>query len=326
MKVLYALVVTAFWTSTLGCSSTDSSDRRGPKQPADRDTIGSKSPQDTQAPNTPTSPSTPSPTPSLPLACKLENTFNIIGGTRSKTTGDVVSSTVSINDNSGSFCTGTIIGPQHIVTAAHCLTETSAAQVRIGFGSDGVSSSAIKVVNILAHPKFSNGLGDNQANYDIGIIAFEGSLPDGYRPANIASPNLNTTGDDKIIAGYGITSDSDKSNFSLNQVIAKIAKFYPQYKELDLEEGTGRGTCNGDSGGPIFPLRESIASKAESCLEVLGATSRAARFSRSGSCDEGNGIFTDVRLYQGWMSCNFKRFGKPLPTLQDDDSKVDCQP
>ena len=80
-----------------------------------------------------------------------------------------------------------------------------------------------------------------------------------------------------------------------------------------MQEGMGVGSCYGDSGGPAY-----IQSGGQ--LTVIGATSRGS------NCDTGDGLYTDVRYYQGWLKCTAKEFGQPLGSLLNDSSNEACKP
>lgn len=266
--------------------------------------------------NVPNPPEDPKPTET----CNHQMS-NIIGGALARENGYAIRSTVSLNENKRSFCTGIIIGPNHIVTAAHCLDEISPSRVEIGFGIKGETKSDLKVTNVAIHPKYSSGSRPNQPYYDIGVIVFSGSLPPGYEAVDIAPVTFSSTTENVLLAGYGITSDNESSSTParLHEVETTVQTYLKKQMEFELKEGTGRGSCSGDSGGPLFVKVKGAPTRPNACLQVMGAVSRGPS-----SCDPGNGIYTDVRLFQGWMACNFSSFGKPLTKLIDDASNVDC--
>ncbi len=217
-------------------------------------------------------------------------------------------STVSLKAN-GALCTGTIIGPNQVITAAHCMHGT--AGLTIGFGPSGSRIPGIKVIGARAHPSWSDGNSDR--THDIGMVIFEGTLPENLGPVSISPLTGIADGVATILAGYGHTSKAKNGAGTLRRVTAKIKRFIQEDKEFSMQEGLGVGACYGDSGGPAYI--ESAGS-----LTVIGATSRGS------NCDSGDGIYSDVRQYQGWFKCTAKEFGKPLGYLLNDASNAACKP
>ena len=150
--------------------------------------------------------------------------------------------------------------------------------------------------------------------FDIGIISFSGKLPSNLESATIGAPSLVTGGREVILAGYGLAKQEDDSTVGpLRQVHVKIGKIAPDDRLIYLESNTGKGGCNGDSGGPSFVDDRGT-------LKVIGATSGPGPTMEEIPCDKGHGTYTDITLYQGWMKKTFAAQNNPLTTLADDSS------
>jgi hypothetical protein len=229
----------------------------------------------------------------------------IVGGSVvSVDTDPVMHSTVALIGN-GSICTGTLIGPNQIITAAHCLTNTFG--LKIASGTNPTPTPGLRIIKVRKHPRWSQG------PFDVGIVVFEGTLPPNLRPVAITPLGEISSGQQTILAGYGVTGEVRSDSGTLRKVTARIKNFQTLDKEFSMQEGLGVGSCYGDSGGPAYIELNGV-------LTVIGATSRG------NNCDSGDGIYGDVRYFQGWFKCTAKEFGKPLKILANDTSNVDCLP
>ena len=126
-------------------------------------------------------------------------------------------------------------------------------------------------------------------------------LPGGHRPSGGAGPST--------------------AAFTQVPLKPELSMYYfdTTNRLMGIETYTGKGGCNGDSGGPAF------IDNGET-LSLVGATHGTSQGMDSVTCDKGQGTWTMVNLFQGWMKCTFAAHGNPLPTLADDSSSTDCQP
>jgi len=214
-----------------------------------------------------------------------------------------------------STCTGTLIGPSHIVTAGHCLKSATAVYVGWGPQFSGPESS-ITVTGFTAHQQWTDNVSDRK--FDIGVVSFKGTLPANMHPVPFALSGDVTVGSELLLAGYGLAAQEDPETAGiLRQVKVKAAVINNKDRILTIEVGTKRGGCNGDSGGPAFTSAGGI-------LKLVGATSGPGAGMENVKCDEGHGTWVMVNMYQGWMKCTFVAHGNPLTSLADDASASEC--
>jgi len=236
------------------------------------------------------------------------------------------------------FCSAVRIGPNQIATAAHCLA-APIPEMQIGFGpgcTDVLDSqescraqqptkeASIKVLTTTVHPLFSSealrDLGHGDDYHDIGMIVFQGELAVATTPianfADFPTDNQELGQDHELIkTGFGSISDDDDSKPALRSVRLRVVRSDPANGELEYMRHQNRGTCPGDSGGPGF-----ISTKGDK-QKLVGITSRGPDmdFRNSGdnemSCNDGNGIDTDIRYYRDWLQCAGDQLNRKLDSL-----------
>ncbi len=190
------------------------------------------------------------------------STQPIIGGEASRA-GDFPT-TVAISN--GGLCTGTLIAPDLVLTAAHCITPSLLGagsqqqvtdQTQVIFDADNVfggSGLARRAAETIPHPDFSiNGLGDD----DIGLIRLSSPITD-----RIPTP-INRIHDDAKIGisvtqvGYGATQVGGSGAGQLFALRDKKTTNCSSFggsnaNLLCFSQTDGSGKCQGDSGGPSF--------------------------------------------------------------------------
>ncbi|SMF28396.1 S1 family peptidase [Pseudobacteriovorax antillogorgiicola] len=258
--------------------------------------------------------------------------FGIVQGTVARNEDPVTASTVKVY-LPGGHCTGTLIGPNQIVTAAHCFESgsdatqlkflTSANSVKIGMGVNGQVLQNVAVESFVVHPCYEGILGDAETGrylervyYDVGLITFSGTLPTEFAPVNIATPAELQSQPRVTIAGYGAYSQNDRNVRPLTQVDTFIEEINA-LQEIQLEVN-GKGACFGDSGGPTY-----IADSSGN-LKLVGSTTGPGRASDY-SCEDGSGTMMDITSYRGWIKCSLEAMNEPLDYLDFDDSAQFCK-
>ena len=231
------------------------------------------------------------------------------------------------------LCTAVRIGPNQIVTAAHCL-ESPIPEMSLGYGhscpedqdssepctSEGSATPprpipGIEILAVAIHPEFTistrRGLSLGNDYHDIGLIVFSGKLPVKVTPIasfdDFPTAKSGRSAPTLVKTGFGATSDRDNGEIGLRRVSLKVARFDGAHGEFEYVRRTGRGTCPGDSGGPAFALADQSPVLAGLTSRGPGLLHRKAQQGRSlignDSCDEGNGIDTDARYYRAWLTC-----------------------
>ncbi|MEN0058063.1 MAG: trypsin-like serine protease [Bdellovibrio sp.] len=233
----------------------------------------------------------------------LENTTDdsgIIGGKAVAANTALANSTVALFDLvQGTLCSGTIVGPHLVLTAAHCVNPSTIDGLRVVFSTnvDKGLSTAVVVRAAMIHPGYDpERYGDTA---DIALVRFQGSLPKGYTPAPLLTDFLSLNeGTDVTVAGYGLNWSWVVSRGSgiLRFTSLQVEKLNFSTSELSLSQSAVHSVCSGDSGGPAYILYQGR-------LHVVGVASRVGSSAKwlMPKCFD-IAIYTRVDFYRDWIS------------------------
>ncbi|WP_413575217.1 S1 family peptidase [Bdellovibrio sp. HCB290] len=206
----------------------------------------------------------------------------IINGKSVERDSQVANATVALmlvdGDRLRTFCTGTLISKDLIVTAGHCLEPIqSGYEVVISFGSETFYSKGEgdirEIDRALSYDMVTPQAGDGTSRAsvelrDLALIKLRTLAPRWALPVPVlgSEARLNA-GQEVLLAGFGRTNEklSEMSKYLLTTHVRVLGV---QDRKIIVDQSQGTGACWGDSGGPAFL-------QTESGLVVVGATSGA---------------------------------------------------
>jgi hypothetical protein len=168
-------------------------------------------------------------------------------------------SVVEIDSSAGELCSGAVIAPDLILTAAHCVLQR--ASYRVVVVDERFRRFSVKAVAAAMHPAFVPGTTPrDQPGVDLAIIKLAEPLGPDFVPFEVGSVPGVGQGDFVNLAGYGLTAENQRGSARVLRSTRLVALGTLQVAnrvlvvadEDKLAETSGSGACRGDSGGPIL--------------------------------------------------------------------------
>jgi secreted trypsin-like serine protease len=213
----------------------------------------------------------------------------IVGGSITSTPQPWVA---ALLQNGRQGCGGSLIAPQWVVTAAHCVSGgANPTQVRVGSLNRSSGGQVISISQKIIHPSYSTS--NINGGNDIALLKLASPVS-GITPIGIAAsaPGTNTS---VRLYGWGQTtpqSGGDGGSEQLKQldttIIASSSCANYRTGDLCLRGTTSATACYGDSGGPALVGGA-----------LVGATSRAG--GNNSTCGTTNVLYTSVVYFKNWI-------------------------
>jgi len=235
-----------------------------------------------------------SPKPLVDARGNIQSGARIVGGTEA--TPHSWPHQVALFIDNMYFCGGSLISTEWVLTAAHCMDGAGFVEVVMGahnIRENEASQVTKRSTDFFTHENWSSWLLTN----DLALIKLPEAVELNENIATVSLPSSDVSvGTTVTPTGWGKPSDSSggtsdvlrqvdvpiMSNSDCNSIYGNIGDGI-----ICIDAAGGKGTCNGDSGGP---------------LNYNGATYGITSFGSSAGCEKGYpDAFTRVNYYLDWI-------------------------
>jgi hypothetical protein len=172
--------------------------------------------------------------------------------------GDRVVPILTKGPEGSGLCTGIVLTPDILLTAAHCVRPPSDMAILLHDAGGGYT--LVPVARAERHPGYrADAIVARKVSIDAGLVELATPLGAAFRPATLGD-SAPGVGDAVTIVGFGERRAGDtKSSGVLRQ--ADLAVRAPLSHILLWAKGVeaGSGACSGDSGGPMFASEGTVA-------------------------------------------------------------------
>lgn len=232
----------------------------------------------------------------------------IVGGGAPSAEG-IGRSVVTIVGSRGNFCTGAVIAPRLVLTAAHCVQPGATYKI-VEYGADR-QPQLQDVKNIATHPSFSmQAMTAHRATADVALLQLDAPAKGRNAPV-LGVPQVPiVVGSRFTIAGIGVTVRGDGKSGGTVRAAGLVATGRPGTLQIRLVDPVGQGTrdglgaCTGDSGGPVFEDRQGGT-------VLVGVVSWSTGPNGTAGCGGMTGV-TPLTLYRDWIVQTARQWGSAL--------------
>lgn len=156
------------------------------------------------------------------------------------------------SNGAAGFCTGIVVSPTVVMTAAHCVTAPQ--NLRVHYPEPDRSPVLLGVTSIARHPGYRpDAVRRRERSVDLALLHLADPLPARFTAATFASTNSASPGNAFTLSGYGLAREGDGASSGRLRSAVLVAR--PPLSDLLLwahDPGNAEtGACTGDSGAPL---------------------------------------------------------------------------
>jgi secreted trypsin-like serine protease len=231
----------------------------------------------------------------------------MVGGAPKSSDG-VARSVVTIVGSRGNFCSGALIAPDLVLSAAHCVTPDADYKL---VDYDGAQPSLRDVRRVAVHPQFNTqNIAAHRASADVALLQLAAPLRG--RPLAVTAAPLEpiAPGQEFVVAGIGVSIRGDGKSGGSVRAASLISTSQPGRLQIRLvdpatqNQRAGLGACTGDSGAPVAQQQDGRA-------KIVGVVSWSTAPNNAAGCGGLTGV-TPLTLYRDWILQTARSWGATL--------------
>jgi hypothetical protein len=191
------------------------------------------------------------------LALAPHSAAAIVGG--QPDAGPLSRSAIMVLSSRGGVCSGVVVAPDAVLTAAHCAS--GAPDYRVHYRGDDGQPVLLEPAGLAVHPGYDKGaVAGRRRSIDLALVRLAAPLPARFAPATLTAA-IGGAGETVVFGGYGVAREGDaRSTGTFRTVELPIIEPYGRSTILVWAKGpTAAGACQGDSGGPVATATGAIA-------------------------------------------------------------------
>ncbi|MEA2942590.1 MAG: hypothetical protein QOD09_3119 [Bradyrhizobium sp.] len=243
--------------------------------------------------------------PALAFALLAHPASAIVGGGGAPAE-SISRAVVTIIGSRGSFCTGSVIAQDLVLTAAHCVLPGADYKVIL---PGETPPRLLDVKRVAPHPQFNvQAIVAHRASADVALLQLAAALPASKAPAPLGAPMIPIQiGARFTVAGVGVTRRGDGKSGGTIRAADLTVTGKPGTLQIRLVDPVtnnlreGLGACTGDSGAPAFEMQGGRA-------VIVGVVSWSTGANNTGGCGGVTGV-TPLTLYREWILRTARAWG-----------------
>ena len=206
-------------------------------------------------------------------------------------------SVITIIGSGGTFCSGALVAPDLVLSAAHCIRGGTDYKIVL---YDAQKQPELRDVRRVAvHPKFSaSGIASHRATADVALLQLAAPLAKPVAALGLPNEPI-AAGQNFVVAGIGVTRRGDGRSGGTVRAAQLVSTSRPGRLQIRLVDPAGNnlrdglGACTGDSGAPVAQLQSGRS-------VVVGVVSWSTGANNSAGCGGLTGV-TPLTLYRDWI-------------------------
>jgi secreted trypsin-like serine protease len=215
-------------------------------------------------------------------------------------------SVVTIIGSRGTFCSGALVAPDLVLSAAHCVMP--GADYKIVLYDAQRQPQLREVKRVASHPQFNvQGILAHRASADVALLQLAEPLKTKTPAPSGAPVEPIAVGARFTVAGIGVTRRGDGKSGGTIRTASLVATGQPGRLQIRLVDPAtnntreGLGACTGDSGAPVFEDQSGRA-------VIIGVVSWSTGANNADGCGGLTGV-TPLTLHRDWIAATARAWG-----------------